>query len=74
MIYFPSSLGQLRDAVADLIEAVGEDAPVGMKIDDYFNDNVQLEWVYIDAQNDVVGTEAEDYKPAAGERAAIRVN
>jgi hypothetical protein len=70
MIYTASTLGQLRDAVNSLIEAIGEDAPVGcfcgpvdLQQGDHIDGDVILEWVCItEADGQIVGTEAEDYE------------
>lgn len=77
MIAFPSTLGQLRDDVARMIEVAGPDAPVGsgdnVGDEETIDVEVQLDLVYINAQGYVVGTEANDYRPKPGERAAVRV-
>lgn len=81
MLYSASTLGQLRDAVNGLIEAVGEDAPVGNYEDAVttptgISDYVLLEWVCINQDGHIVGTEAEDYeqqlKPGEINAIAIR--
>lgn len=60
MFYTACTLKQLRNAVNSLIEAVGEDAPVGVAQDKVLGDYCMLTWVVIDQDGNIVGSEADD--------------
>lgn len=63
MFYTACTLGQLRKAVDGLIEAVGEDVPVGVIEDGEIGDDIMLKWVCINQETGkIVGTEADDYE------------
>jgi hypothetical protein len=76
MIYFSDTLKRLRDAIDSFIKVIGtEDVPIGT--DDTrggLDQLVTLDLVYVDANNNIVGDEANDYRPKDGERAAVRVS
>lgn len=80
MIYHAETLGQLASAVESMIQLLGSDAPVGTPCDpvdgkEAINFPISLDLVYMDEFGNIVGDEANDYKPniLAGEVAAVRV-
>ncbi len=78
MLYFATTLGELRDAVDAYIERLGEHAPVGIERPKCPFDNlVNLEWVCVDATlTEIVGSEAQDTELnlAPGQVNAIRIS
>lgn len=62
MIYFATTLGQLRDAVNSYIQIHGEDGWIGMEYEEGHLDSlVSLDWVICDkTTGEIQGTEADD--------------
>lgn len=79
MMWGAVTLGELKEAVESMIEALGEDAPIGTHYkdgdDEYLDDYVAFHWVCIDQDGKIVGTEGSDYesKLKPGEVNAIGV-
>jgi hypothetical protein len=66
MIWGATTLKELKLAVDSMIEAVGEDAPIGSRqkeVDgEYIDDYVSFYWVCIDEAGKIVGTEGDNYE------------
>lgn len=83
MMWGATTLGELRQAVESMIETLGADTPIGtlktIPSDsnevDYVDAYVAFDWVCIDPDGKVVGTEGDDYELRLGpdERNAIGV-
>ena len=79
MMWGACTLKELKGAVESMIEAVGEDAPIGSLIkcegEDYIDDYVSFFWACIDQDGKVVGDEGGDYETRLqpGEVSAIGV-
>ena len=76
MIYFATTLGNLRDAVNSLILVLGEDTPIANQRPTGLDNLIQLEWICVDAEFREVGDEADNYEQRLkpGERNAVKIS
>ena len=84
MIYFASTLKEYKDVIDSYIKLLGENTRIGVMVADtsvkdnirYFLDDLtQLEYVFINKEyGNIVGDEADEYKPKDGEVPAVLIS
>lgn len=64
MLWMPETLKALRDSLDGMIEAVGEDAPIGIQVTDrWFDWGIYASLVYLSRKTgEIVGTEGQDHQ------------